>query len=43
MKTSLVVLTLCSVLYAGIGALKNINNSLTNHKHQLENAVAMEK
>ena len=41
MKTTIAVTTLCTVLYAGIGVLKNTKSSVDQHNTQLENAVAM--
>jgi len=41
MKASIITMLICTVLYAGIGALNNTKNNLVEHKNSLENAVAL--
>ena len=43
MKTTLLTLTICISLYAGIGAIKNTTNAMTNHNQALNQAMQMAK
>ncbi len=41
MKTAMITLAICISLYAGIGALKNTTNTMTQHNQEINNALAM--
>ena len=41
MKTTIAIALFCTVLYAGIGVLKNTKSSVDQHNTQLSTAIAM--
>ena len=41
MKTAIITITICTVLYAGIGAITKTTNHLTKHNQELNVALAM--
>jgi hypothetical protein len=41
MKTAIITITICTVLYAGIGAITKNTENLTKHNQELNIALAM--
>ncbi|MDD3468005.1 MAG: hypothetical protein PHE67_12725 [Campylobacterales bacterium] len=41
MKTLITVIMVCTALYAGIGMIKNVEASTSNHNQELNKAIAL--